>query len=105
MEYLGKEEIKKVIEGRGCPSRPPILYDMWIFTEVFGERREEYDSFLATQPRDVDFVDLKMPDTYQASEDAPDYRWAPRGVKEKEGVGIDQNSVCLLYTSPSPRDS
>ena len=93
MEYLDKEEIKRVIEGRGCASRLPILYDMWIFTEVFGERREEYEAFLDTQPKDVDFIDLNMPDTYKAPEDAPDYRWAPRGVEEKKGVGIDQNSV------------
>lgn len=93
MEYLGKEEVKRVIEGRGNAGRLPILYDMWIYTGVFGERQKEYDAFLDAQPKDVDFIDLNIPDTYKAPENDPSYKWAPEGITGKEGVGIDRNNV------------
>lgn len=93
MNSLEKEDIKKVIEGRGASSRPPILYDMWIYPEIYGEKQKEYEQFIDTQPRDIDIVDLKMPEIYTAPKDAPEYKWAPEDMQAKEGVGIDKNSV------------
>lgn len=60
---------------------------MWIYEE----REKDFEAFLEKQPKDIDFVDLVLPDNYHAPEDDPEYKWAPKGVKEKAGVGIDDN--------------
>lgn len=90
MRELSREEMKAVIEGKGRAERVPILYDMWIYPWIYGERQKDFEEFLKNQPRDVDIVDLVLPDNFEAPEDAPDYRWAPKGWKKKEGVGLDQ---------------
>lgn len=91
-EFL-KEDIRQVIEGRGQLERIPMLYDMWIYPWIYEERREAFENFMDAQIKDVDFIDLVMPDNFQAPEDDPDYKWAPDGVKEKDGVGIDEKCV------------
>lgn len=93
MQELSREEMKAVIEGRGRAERVPILYDMWIYPWIYGERQKDFEDFLKKQPKDVDIVDLVLPDNFEAPEDAPDYRWAPKGWKKKEGVGIDQCGI------------
>lgn len=35
MKNLSREEVKQVIEGRGKASRVPILFDMWIYDNIF----------------------------------------------------------------------
>ena len=74
MQELKKEEIKQVIEGRGYAGRTPMLYDMWIYPWIYGERREAFEVFMDEQIKDVDFIDLVMPENFQAPEDAPDYK-------------------------------
>ncbi|MBS6765053.1 MAG: hypothetical protein KH304_15930 [Clostridium sp.] len=93
MQELKKEEIKQVIEGRGYAGRTPMLYDMWIYPWIYGERREAFEVFMDEQIKDVDFIDLVMPENFQAPEDAPDYKWAYRGLSEKMGVGIDAKCI------------
>lgn len=93
MQELKKEDVKKVIEGRGRGDHTPILYDMWIYPWIYEERREAFEKFMETRIKDVDFVDLAMPDNFHAPEGYPEYKWAPKGVKEKESVGIDENCV------------
>lgn len=91
-EFL-KEEIRQVIEGRGQMDRIPMLYDMWIYPWIYEERREAFESLMTQQIKDVDFIDLVLPESFHAPEDAPDYKWAPDGINEKQGVGIDANCV------------
>ncbi len=91
-EFL-KEEIRQVIEGKGQLERIPMLYDMWIYPWIYEERREAFENFMDAQIKDVDYIDLVMPENFKAPEDAPEYKWAPEGVTEKTGVGIDENCV------------
>lgn len=93
MRELSKEEVKSVIEGRGKAERPPVMYDMWIYPWIYGGRQGDFEDFLADQPKDINIVDLVMPDNFNAPDEDPDYRWAPEDVEEKSGVGIDQNGV------------
>ena len=42
---LKREEICRVIEGKGRAERIPLLYDIWIYDNVFGydaARREKW---------------------------------------------------------------
>lgn len=93
MREFQKEEIRQVIEGRGRLERIPMLYDMWIYPWIYGERRAEFEAFMDARIKDVDFIDLVLPESFQAPEDAPDYKWAPPGVTGKDRVGIDENCV------------
>ena len=47
---------------------------------------------------DIEFNDGKLPEIYNAVE-------IDRGSEEKLIVEVAQHLGCLLYTSPSPRDS
>lgn len=93
MQDLTKEQIKQVIEGRGRVERIPMLYDMWIYPSIYEERQNDFEQFIEAQIKDVDYIDLVMPDNFHAPENAPDYKWAPPNVQEKDGVGIDENCV------------
>lgn len=94
MSYLGKEEIKKVIEGRGAAERVPLLYDLWISENIFDGNEKARDEWFQTRPCDIEDVFLNFPDLYTAPEDDPDYRWAPSDMNVKEDVGID--AQCIL---------
>ena len=65
MRELKKEEIKQVIEGCGHTCRTPMLYDLWIYPWIYGERRGEFESFMDAQIKDVDFVDLVNRKTFR----------------------------------------
>lgn len=93
MREFSREEVKRVIEGKGRAERVPILYDMWIYPWIYGELQKDFEDFLKNQPKDVDIVDLVLPDNFEAPEDAPYYRWAPEGWEKKEGVGLDQCGI------------
>lgn len=90
---LKKEELKMVIEGRGHASRVPMLYDIWIYPWIYGERQKSFEDYLEKQPRDVNLLDLNMPDNFQAPEDDPSYKWASDDVQAKDNCGIDENCV------------
>ena len=43
MDALKKEEIVGVIEGKGAAKRGPLIYDLWIYGNLFengGERKK-----------------------------------------------------------------
>lgn len=88
-----KEEIRQVIEGRGALSRTPMLYDMWIYPQIYGKRRKAFEDFMDVCIKDTELIDVVLPDNFTAPEDAPDYKWAPEHVKERKGVGIDENYI------------
>lgn len=88
MKGLKKEELRAVIEGRGCGKNVPMLYDLWIYPPVMKEQAG-VEELLCRVPRDAAEIFFNWPDLYQAPQDDPDYRWAPFDVKKKEGVGLD----------------
>ena len=93
MKNLSREEVKQVIEGRGKASRVPILFDMWIYDNIFDGSQEARENWLKDYPRDIAIVDIDLPDAFAAPEDDPDYMWAPRKMEQKADVGIDAQCV------------
>lgn len=89
MNELTRQEVRHVIEGKGAASRPPILFDFWIYSNVFGGDDAEREAWLSRYPRDVDTVYLNFPDLLEAPEDDPDYRWTGVDREKESGKGYD----------------
>lgn len=72
---LSREEVRRVIEGKGAARRIPMAVQLWVSPEKFGERAEEYRALLEDYPCDVQQIDLKIPTVFDAPEDDLSYRW------------------------------
>ena len=88
--YLTAEEMKQVIEGKGCVDRIPITYQFWINPETFGDRKEEAKQVLNSYPEDVVSRLIQIPDVFKAPADDPTYRWVQKDEpKQEKKLGID----------------
>lgn len=58
---MNKEELRKVIEGRGHASRVPLMVQFWVNPEVFGERRDDIARLIQRYPCDIDIASLQFP--------------------------------------------
>ena len=72
---LSREELTRVIEGRGHAGRVPMMVRFWTDPKVFGENEAQARMLLDSAPEDVQPIWFRMPDVYTAPEDAPGYRW------------------------------
>lgn len=93
MRTLTREEIIRVIEGKGRAERIPLLYDLWIGNAAFGEDEEAYQDWQSQYPCDVDEVYMNMPGLTEGPEEDPDFFWAPPGVSCSGGKGLDAQCV------------
>ncbi len=106
---LSKEEVVKVIEGKGNAERVPILVHFWISPDAF-EQKEEVEVILNRYPVDVQMIALNIPSVYDAPEDDPGYRWsykdAPEKIRALDSAGViedwDEELQPLLQDFPSP---
>jgi len=73
---LPREEICRVIEGRGNARRIPALFHFWMHLDDFGDKAAEVRSIMDAYPQDVQKIQLRVPDVYQAPADDPSYRWS-----------------------------
>jgi len=94
MKALSREDIVKVIEGRGAAKRVPLLYDIWIYDNVFHNNQEKRKEWLKSYPCDVDEVFLQMPGTTEGYPEDQDFFWGIPGKQCKEAKGLD--SQCLI---------
>ena len=78
MKYpsISKEEIKRVIDGRGNCSRIPVLFNIWLNPSAFGEKQKAVEDLIAEYPEDVNVIYLGIPGVYDAPADEPSYRWS-----------------------------
>ncbi|MBQ8953335.1 MAG: hypothetical protein IJ048_04415, partial [Clostridia bacterium] len=75
-EPLTREDIKRVVEGRGNASRVPSLLHFWIYPGAFGEREAAVRELLNRYPMDALFIPLNIPAVFEAPADDPSYRWS-----------------------------
>ena len=94
MKALSKEDLIKVIEGKGSAERIPILYDIWIYDNMFGNDPDKRLKWLEQYPCDVDEVFLQMPGMTEGPAEDPEFYWAAPGSRCLEGKGLD--AQCLL---------
>ncbi len=93
MRTLTREEVKNVIEGKGRAERIPLLYDLWIYNNMFGEDEKIYQEWQRQYPCDVDEVFLNMPGMTEGPAEDPAFFWAPPGARSQEGKGLDAQCV------------
>ena len=91
MKYksLSREEIKKVIEGRGAAERIPMMYHFWSGAHIFGEDGEKAAGLMEMYPNDLQAMYIRVPEVFEAPEDDPDFKWIYKDKKADENVGID----------------
>jgi hypothetical protein len=72
MAPLTREQLSRVIEGRGCADRVPIMLHFWIHSGAFApEKAGRVDEILARYPMDAQVIPLNIPAVYRAPEDDP----------------------------------
>ncbi len=107
---LSREELCRVIEGRGNAQRIPVLFHFWMHPEDFGERAPEVRQIMAAYPEDVQVIQLQIPAVYDAPEDDPSYRWSykdkPEGIVALDQSGFiedwEEQMEAFLADFPSP---
>ncbi len=92
-EPLTREELIRVIEGKGKARRIPLLYDLWIYDNAFGCDPDAYQKWQAQYPCDAEEVHLKMPGITEGFPEDPDFFWAPPGTALDPAKGLDAQSV------------
>ncbi len=94
MRTLTREEVIHVIEGKGKAERVPLLYDFWIYSNVFGEDEKMLRQWLSQYPCDAAQVPVYMPEVDVRPKEDPSYCWAPPGVDLRKDGGLDAR--CLI---------
>lgn len=90
MQPFTREELCRVIEGKGNAGRVPLIYNIWVAPETFGDRRDEVKKLLDVYPFDVEHLFIQMPEVFDAPADDPTFRWCQKANRyEGSSVGLD----------------
>lgn len=89
-EPLTKEEVCKVIEGKGVPGRVPVMVHFWSRPNAYGDRAQLVRDIEARYPCDCQFMVFRTPIAFVAPEDAPHYRWTNFDNPYSENTPIDE---------------
>ena len=95
---LGREEIKKVIEGKGAARRIPMTIHQWVNPRTFGARETLYRELLDQYPFDVKFIGFNFPQVFNAPADDPSYRWLNFDNSFPQGTAFDKVSALDDWT-------
>jgi uroporphyrinogen decarboxylase len=92
---LTREEVRAVVEGRGCASRVPVLLHQWTYPAVFNERAGQVQALLDRFPQDAQFINYLPPDIHVGLADDPEYRWVnyDRPANTAAAQGLDEQSA------------
>jgi hypothetical protein len=86
---LNREEVKKVIEGKGAARRIPMTIHQWINAKTFGNREALYQEILDQYPSDIKTINLNIPQVFDAPKDDPSYRWLNFDNPFPQGTAMD----------------
>lgn len=88
---LTRDELRMVIEGKESAWRIPMLYDLWVHPWAFGEMENEVRKIMQSFVMDACIIPIRMPNTYTAPDDDPEYRWMNCDESEdNKSGGIDE---------------
>ena len=90
---LTREEMCRVIEGKGSARRVPMAIQEWVCADCFGDRKDAYSQVLNDYPCDIQRIPLRIPDVFTAPEDAPSYRWMDIDNPFPPGTPLDAVSA------------
>lgn len=83
-----REELKNVIEGKGETNGIPMLYDLWIYPEVF-EDPKEIETLLSEVPKAADSIFLNMPELVDTAGNRSSYTWIKKDMRQNSSRGMD----------------
>lgn len=90
---LSREEMIRVVEGRGGARRIPIAVQHWISPSAMGDKEEVCRSILEKYPCDFEKICFRIPDVFDAPPDAPSYRWMNQDNPFPPGTPLDAVSA------------
>lgn len=88
---LTRSEVRRVIEGRGCARRVPVMLHFWIQPDAFPDAAK-VRGLLENYPQDVLPLFLHTPAVYDAPQDDPSYRWSWKDASSKGGA-LDSDGI------------
>ncbi len=88
---LTREEIRRVVEGRGAAGRVPVMLHFWIHPGAFSAP-EQIQSILNQYPQDFLPIWLQIPQVYDAPASDPSYRWSWKDAVSKGGA-LDSDGI------------
>lgn len=88
---LSRDEMCRVIEGRGNAERVPVMLHFWINPGAFSEP-SKVQEILNRYPQDVLPIWLQIPRIYDAPADDPSYRWSWKDAASKGGA-LDSDGI------------
>ena len=108
---LTREEMTRLIEGKGAARRIPLLYHPWVDPGKFGADAPRYQALLDDYPFDAEILPLRIPDVFDAPADDPRYRWMHIDNPFPPGTALDAISSIrdwseldgILAEFPSPQ--
>lgn len=90
---LKRQELINVIERKGAASRVPMLYDIWVHPNEFGDRKQAVLDLLDKYPCDVQLMCLRRAEQFDAPADDPTYRLSYYDNPYTESTGLDEMVV------------
>lgn len=93
-DTLTREEMRSVIEGRGCARRVPIMFQKWVGPNIYDnpEHRDRLHKILSEYPQDMCVIRWNNVPVWDAPEEDPNYRWMhgvqPEGETSKAHDGM-----------------
>lgn len=108
---LSREEMIRVVEGRGAARRIPIAVQHWVSPSAMGPNEAECCRILETYPCDFEKISFRIPDVFTAPADDPSYRWMNCDNPFPPGTPLDAVSAIedwdqldgILADFPDPR--
>jgi uroporphyrinogen decarboxylase len=85
-DTLTREEMKSVIEGRGCARRVPIMFQKWVGPNIYEnpEHRDRLHKLLSEHPQDVQFIRWCNVPVWDGPDDDPNFCWMHGEEPEEE---------------------
>ena len=93
MENLTREEVIRVIEGKGAASRLPLYHDMWIHDILFDDDPAKREAWLSRYPQDINDIYINSPGRTRGPGEDPDFFWACPGTVDKQTGGLDARAL------------
>jgi len=106
---LTREEMCRIIEGKGHAERVPMIYHFWVSPEVFQDKQAA-KQLLDEYPCDVQTMYIQTPELYDAPNEYPSYRWSymdePQTGRAFDNAGfitdIESQLDKVLADAPDP---
>lgn len=93
VKTLSREDVNRVIEGKGAAERIPLFYDFYIQGYLWSGHPVYKEFTNAPYPRDIHYIHYRMPGLTEGYPEDPNYFWAIPGTQVDDSKGFDNRAV------------